>query len=122
MIRKYVDIRCESEYTTDIGTEGMWHAPQATHKRIEGGENTAYYCLDCEGVFDTPLQYTEYHNGVDVPGELFYVCPFCRSSDFVPAKKCDVCSDYIKDDYIITEDGQIICGNCYTSYNISDAE
>jgi len=98
----------------------IWYAPQATHKPIEGGESTAYYCLDCEGVFDSPYRYTEYHDGRDAPGEQFSVCPFCKSTSYVTAKTCDICSNYITDDYIVTEDGQTICEDCYMRCNISD--
>ena len=30
--KENIDIRCEAEYTTDIDTEDIWYAPQATHK------------------------------------------------------------------------------------------
>jgi len=79
-----------------------------------------YYCLDCQRLFEHPSVYTEHHDGIDVPGERFSVCPHCKSTNFVVTQKCDICFEYIDGDYVKTDDGKFICENCYIKRNISD--
>ena len=62
-------------------------------------------------MFDEPKIIREPH------GERRDACPCC-SGDFVKAKPCDVCHECIDGDYIETDEGQVICDNCFTRKNI----
>jgi len=115
-----LDKYCHAEYTETNKCEIIQRTPPAVFKQI-GGEDTDFYCLDCEGIFEHPARYAEYHDGMDAPGEQFCVCPFCKSTNFVPVEKCDVCSEYITGKYITTDDGQTVCENCYTVHDVTDA-
>ena len=70
-----------------------------------------YYCPDCKGTFDFLKYETEPH------GEVFAVCPYCGEVP-VNAVQCDICHEYMSEEYIRTKDGQTICSDCYTKHNI----
>lgn len=70
-------------------------------------------CLDCGAVFDEPKVIKEPF------GEIRDVCPNCNG-DFVRALRCDVCHEYITGTFAVTKDKEIICGDCFTEYDITD--
>lgn len=78
-----------------------------------------YICLYCEKVFEEPGHYVEHHGDYEMPGEIFYGCPFCDGS-YVEAIECDGCGEYIVGDYIETADGNVYCEECYMFKNIED--
>ena len=80
-----------------------------------------YVCIECGEVFEHPKRYIESH-GLDAPPyEDFYLCPCC-GGDYVVARKCDVCGDYIVGKYIKLESGERICDECYTTYEIGEED
>lgn len=78
-----------------------------------------FICLDCGEIFEEPKIFTETHGLDSPPYEKLYGCPEC-GGNFTEAFECDVCGEYIDDEYIITDKGDRICNNCYTVYNIYD--
>lgn len=78
-----------------------------------------YICLDCEEIFDDPKYCVEKHGLDSPPYETWNGCPHCGGWDYVEAIKCDICGNYITDDYVETIDGNIYCENCYSIKNIS---
>lgn len=67
-----------------------------------------YYCLDCNSTFNDPVI-----RDMDEFGGAVMCCPHCRSPQYVFAKQCELCGNYIDDDYIVLKDGTVVCENCY---------
>ena len=78
-----------------------------------------FICLDCGEIFEKPKIFTETHGLDSPPYEKFYGCPECGGS-FAKTFECDICGNYIEDEYIITDEGDIICDSCYTVHSIYD--
>lgn len=75
--------------------------------------DTGYFCRDCESCFDKPELLVERH-GLDTPPyETFYVCPNCKSADYIPINRCDCCGQIITDTYIHIITGEDYCSDCY---------
>ena len=77
-------------------------------------------CRDCELVFDKPMISVEKHGLDSPPYETFEVCPHCRSTDIHEAHQCDACGEWIRDDYIETENGMRFCNDCYVRRSVDD--
>lgn len=61
-----------------------------------------YKCNNCQREF-------EQYDTIDDSGEKWYVCPYCRGTDFDEEKKCEHCEEqYIESKF----DG--LCPNCLT--------
>lgn len=56
-------------------------------------------------IVDGEMGYLEYHG-----------CPYCRSDQIVWAVQCDLCREYVTEDYVVLKDGTIACANCHTRY------
>ena len=41
-----------------------------------------YHCKDCNRKFDKPKKYVETHGQTSPPFEVFFLCPFCNSTNF----------------------------------------
>lgn len=78
-----------------------------------------YVCVDCGEVFSEPKRHIETHGFSAGPYEVFYVCPCC-GGDYVRARRCDACGDWIVGQYIMLENGERICDECYTIYEIGE--
>ena len=53
----------------------------------------------------------------DEMGHLEYRgCPHCRSDQIVRAVQCDLCGEYVTEDYVVLKDGTVACADCYTRY------
>lgn len=78
-----------------------------------------FLCLDCKEVFEEPNCYIEYHGQPNMPGEVFYTCPYCDGA-FVEAFRCDGCDEYITDNYAETAHGTKYCEECYIIRNVED--
>ncbi len=78
-----------------------------------------YVCLDCGKLFDSPKKIIEKHGLDSPPYEEFYACPKCGGA-YVETTICNVCGNYITNDYIETADGNIYCENCYILKNVED--
>ena len=76
------------------------------------GGGKVYACLECQHVFEEPMRWTERHGLEHGPFEEFSGCPMCGGG-YVKTYKCDVCDNYILDDYIKTDDGMRYCENCF---------
>lgn len=79
----------------------------------EENKTGKYICINCSTVFTNPKHVTEQY------GEVMDVCPECNG-EYVLAFKCDICQEYITDNFIKTKDGQLICEECFFTYNIND--
>ena len=78
-------------------------------------------CLDCRRLFEEPKQCVETH-GLDTPPyEVFYVCPYC-GGDFIEARKCDSCDEFLTTTYVKTDNGERYCENCYNTYDLGDED
>lgn len=71
-----------------------------------------YICLDCLNTFDELIK-------VDSFEQYGYFSPCC-SGAYAYSANCDICGEYITDDYIKTKNNQIICEECFTRHNIAD--
>lgn len=78
-----------------------------------------YLCLDCRDLFDEPIKYTEKHSLDTPPYETWFGCPSCGGG-YIEAKQCDICKDWITDEYIEINNGTFVCDNCYCIKNIED--
>lgn len=78
-----------------------------------------YICLDCGHIFETSRKYIETHGLDSPPYEEWNGCPRCGGV-YIETFKCDLCGQYVEDEYITTNKGDIICENCYTMHSIYD--
>lgn len=73
-----------------------------------------YICKYCAKTFEQPKMIIDTHGLDSPPYETYPVCPYCGGSSIIETIQCTKCNDYIYDNYIETEDGDIICDECYT--------
>lgn len=74
-----------------------------------------YYCNDCGALFKELVPIKEYLDEGD--GYLLYLgCPNCRSDQVDAAVQCDLCGEYVVNDYVVLKDGTIACYKCHTRY------
>ena len=78
-----------------------------------------YICLNCNEMFDEPSYWEERHGLDHGPFERMYGCPFCGES-YVEAYECSECGCWIDRRYIKLDNGERICENCYTTYEIGE--
>ena len=71
-----------------------------------------YLCSECRCMFDNPVQIYAW-DGTKVAS------PCCYSA-FCEAPVCTICGHYFQGKYVVTEDEQTICNDCYTQYNTDD--
>lgn len=85
-----------------------------------GGE-TMYVCLDCNRLFTIPVTWRESRGEYfGYPTyEEFMGSPCCKGN-YVEAKECSCCGDYITDTFIKTDDGKRYCKDCCTHMEIGD--
>lgn len=76
-----------------------------------------YICQSCGYIFDNPAMIPEFHDELDeCPSEVFFGCPYCKSTDIDESVRCDMCGKYVSSDYVRLSDGTIACQDCYTMY------
>lgn len=76
-----------------------------------------YVCEDCGSVFTAPATLYEHHDELDeCPAEKLSVCPYCKSYAIYEARQCDMCGEYVTEDYVVLSDGTVACSDCYTVY------
>ena len=80
-----------------------------------------YVCLDCGRTFDEPDRWEEKHGFDYGPFESWSGCPYCGEG-YTEAHKCDCCGKWIDGPYIKLENGDRICQNCYTTYELGDED
>ena len=76
-----------------------------------------WYCNDCESFFDHTVKI--YESPVDESrrwGRLIFGCPHCRSDNYEKAYRCDLCGEYVVEDYVKLKDGTVACNNCFVLY------
>ena len=67
-----------------------------------------YFCNNCERFFENGKVIEEHHPyGMTSATEYWAVCPYCEDTDFVEAKKCERCGEYVPE----LHDG--LCDCCY---------
>ena len=77
-------------------------------------------CSECGEIFEMARVISERH-GLDTPPyERLNICPFCESTDIHQAHRCEVCGEWITDDYIILSTSERICEECYTRHVIDE--
>ena len=66
-----------------------------------------YHCKDCNRKFNTPKKVLETHGQTAPPFEVFYLCPFCSSTNFnkIIVSYCKCCGRRLNDpsDYYCSE-------------------
>lgn len=77
-------------------------------------------CLDCGAVFEQAREAVERHGLDSPPYEHIFVCPRCGSTDLRETYRCDLCGEWITENYIKTSHGSRICGECFTSHEIEE--
>ena len=78
-----------------------------------------YICCECNECFATPKPHVENHGLSTPPYEEYLACPYCGGA-YVEAHSCVCCDEWIVGTYIKTVDGDYICANCYTTYEIGE--
>lgn len=79
-----------------------------------------YKCAYCGKIFEEPKKYyetTEFWGAKTTYEEL--ISPCCKDG-FVETFQCDCCGEYITGDYILTQNNNIYCEDCYEVRNIDD--
>lgn len=76
-----------------------------------------YVCLDCGETFSFPEIIIEKHGLDSPPYEESIGCPTCGGA-FVETMSCDICGEYITNEYVETIDGSIYCEDCYSVKNV----
>lgn len=71
-----------------------------------------YICLDCGETFEEPKRYTETHGLDSPPYEEWNGCPSCGGA-YVEAYRCDLCNDWINEEYVEIKNGYKYCENCF---------
>ncbi len=70
-----------------------------------------YHCKDCNRKFDTPQKFVETHGQTAPPFEVFFLCPFCGSTNFkkIIIGYCKCCGRRLNnpDDYYCSESCRI---------------
>lgn len=78
-----------------------------------------YFCLNCNDSFEQADFYIETHGLDSPPYEKILCCPYCKDTDIVETKPCDVCGKAISGEYIYIEsEGRSICNGCYQEKQI----
>lgn len=89
------------------------------------GGNKMFVCLGCGHVFsEDEVGIWEESRGEywGFPcSETMSGCPRCKG-DYVKTYQCDCCSEWITGQYIKTENGERICEDCYTVYELGDED
>lgn len=80
-----------------------------------------YQCEECGQVFDEAKPMIEKHTEIPPPNEeVFYVCPYCHSSNYHESVQCSQCEDYIdkslRTQYVEAKNGDVVCNNCLHDY------
>lgn len=75
-----------------------------------------YKCFNCGAVFDELVRYQEHMDYERQTYSIYYGCPNCRSDDVDQAVKCDLCGEYVTEDYVVLKDGTVACNDCFTLY------
>lgn len=78
-----------------------------------------YICLDCFRCFDEPQYWKETHGLDSPPYEQMSGCQFCGGA-YVEAYECDCCGEWIRGDYIKTDNGERYCENCIRHYALGE--
>ena len=82
-------------------------------------------CLNCRHIFDEDEVALWKESRGEYWGAPCYEemngCPCCKSA-YVEAHKCNCCNEWIIGNYIKTENGQRICENCYTKYELGEED
>lgn len=78
-----------------------------------------FVCLRCGKLFEEPYIFEDLHGFRDPPGEVWATSPCCNDG-LSETFRCDICDEYITDDYIKLETGERVCDNCYTEKNIDE--
>lgn len=47
---------------------------------------------------------------------IFHGCPNCRSDQVEIAMQCDLCGEYVTEDYVVLRDGTVACDDCHIKY------
>lgn len=69
-------------------------------------------CYECKHTFEEPKYWKETH-GLDFgPYEKICGCPKCGGA-YADSQKCDCCGNLIEGVYVITDDGNRYCEDCY---------
>ena len=80
-----------------------------------------YICSNCYKLFDTPRELHTTYEGEPLYKRTIEVCPYCEDETFAEAPECSVCGDPIDtEEFIKTDDGNFICSDCYSKYDIDD--
>ena len=80
-----------------------------------------FVCLECRGLFQEPLSWSENH-GLDTPPyEEFKGSPCCYAG-YINADPCNCCGHAITTDNYITVDGNKYCSDCYTVHDLGDGD
>lgn len=67
-----------------------------------------YICTECERTFTEPGGYEEHHPyGMGYASESFDCCPYCDSTEFEEATRCERCGEWV-----IEVDDNGYCGLC----------
>ena len=74
-----------------------------------------FKCNDCGALFKDIAPIKEYLDE-EVGYLLFHGCPNCRSDQVEVAVQCDLCGEYVTEDYVVLKDGTVACADCYTRY------
>ena len=74
-----------------------------------------YICENCGALLESPISIAESHDELDEKLiETYHGCPKCKSDQVFEAVQCDLCGEYILEDYVVLKDGTIACHDCYT--------
>lgn len=80
-----------------------------------------HICLECLSVFEYPEYYRETHGLDSPPYEELSACPYC-GGEYVGAKQCDICGEWITGEYVKLDNDMVICDNCYIVKHIEDGD
>lgn len=74
-----------------------------------------FICEDCGHVFeeDGAFTYIEGHGFNDGLGEVFKLCPLCKSTEISIAKYCYGCDEYFSGEYVEVANGDTYCEKCF---------
>ena len=78
-----------------------------------------FVCTECGEVFDEPYYWKEGHGFDYGPFEQWSGCPYCGGS-YAEAYKCDCCDEWITGCYVKLKNGERICEECYTTYDLGE--
>ena len=80
-----------------------------------------WICVNCGRLFEEPFHWQEDH-GLDYPPYEEHCGSPCCYDNYIEARECSCCGEYITDRYVKTYDDKRYCENCYIVMDLDEED